>query len=134
IVVSEEFIIDEHPSFDFELTIGGQIPLPPPPTQDKEKESEFIPVAEHMPAPIGGMEAIYRKVTYPDIARQAGIEGRVVLQFIVDERGNVINPIVLRGIGGGCDEAALEAIKDIKFTPGLQRGRPVKVQFQLPIV
>jgi protein TonB len=87
-----------------------------------------------MPEPAGGMDAIYRRVKYPEIARKAGIEGRVVLQFIVDERGNVVNPIVIRGIGGGCDEAAIDAIRGVKFTPGMQRGRPVKVQFQLPIV
>jgi protein TonB len=121
-----QFIFD-----DYELS--GPIALPPKPDA-AENEPEIITFAEHMPAPIGGMEAIYRHVTYPEIARKAGIEGRVVLQFIVDERGNVVNPIVIRGIGGGCDEAALEAIKNVKFTPGLQRGRPVKVQYQLPIV
>ena len=107
--------------------------LPPPPAAEEEEPEIFI-VVERMPEPRGGMDAIYRRVKYPEIARKAGIEGRVVLQFIVDERGNVVNPIVIRGIGGGCDEAAIDAIRDVKFTPGMQRGRPVKVQFQLPIV
>lgn len=132
VVVAEDVPIEDLPVFDFEFVAGGQLPVPSVPKDDVEEE--FILVPEHMPEPIGGMEAIYRRVTYPEIARETGIEGRVVLQFIVDERGNVVNPIVIRGIGGGCDEAALDAIQDVKFKPGLQRGRPVKVQFQLPIV
>lgn len=99
-----------------------------------EGEPEVFIVVEKMPEPIGGMKSIYDKVVYPEIARKAGIEGRVVVQFVVDKEGNVTNPQIIRGIGGGCDEAALEAVKDVKFTPGTQRGQNVAVQFQLPIV
>lgn len=80
------------------------------------------------------LAALQRKVKYPEMARRAGIEGRVTVQFIVNERGEVENPRVIRGIGGGCDEAALEAVKQAKFSPGMQRGRPVRVQYSLPIV
>lgn len=97
-------------------------------------EEEVFLVVEKMPEPIGGMQAIYENIRYPELARRAGIEGRVVVQFIVDEEGNVVNPTVIRGIGGGCDEAAIAAVRDVKFIPGMQRGRNVKVQFQLPIV
>lgn len=118
------------------LTLGrtASTEQPPPPPPPDAPVSEVFVVVERMPEPIGGMQAIYERIRYPEIARKAGIEGRVVLQFIVDEEGNVTEPHVIRGIGGGCDESALEAIKGIKFTPGMQRGRPVKVQFQLPIV
>lgn len=131
-VPNDEIIEDEIIGFDFELNLDGPMALPPPPAA--EEEPEFFIVVERMPEPRGGMDAIYRRVKYPEIARKAGIEGRVVLQFIVDERGNVVNPTVIRGIGGGCDEAAIDAIRGVKFTPGMQRGRPVKVQFQLPIL
>lgn len=133
-VPNDEIIEDELIGFDFELNLDGPMALPPPPAAQEDEEPEVFIVVERMPEPAGGMDAIYRRVKYPEIARKAGIEGRVVLQFIVDERGNVVNPIVIRGIGGGCDEAAIEAIRGVKFTPGMQRGRPVKVQFQLPIV
>ena len=132
-VPNDEIIEDEIVGFDFELNMDGPMALPPPPAPEEEEPEIFI-VVDRMPEPAGGMEAIYRRLRYPEIARKAGIEGRVVLQFIVDERGNVVNPTVIRGIGGGCDEAAIEAIKGVRFTPGMQRGRPVKVQFQLPIV
>lgn len=87
-----------------------------------------------MPVLLGGMSAVYRNLRYPEIARNAGIEGRVVIQFVIDEQGNVVDPRVVRGIGGGCDEAALEAVKQLQFSPGRQRGRPVKVRYSLPIM
>lgn len=118
-----------------ELTIS-EIPAPPAPISPRmaDGESEVFIVVEKMPEPVGGMRAIYDRVTYPELARAAGIEGRVVVQFVVDENGDVIDPRVIRGIGGGCDEAALDAVRGVKFTPGTQRGRNVAVQFQLPIV
>lgn len=95
--------------------------------------NEIFIVVERMPELVGGLEALQRNIVYPEIARLAGIEGRVTVQFVIDERGNVNNPVVVRGIGGGCDEAAVEAVKKAKFTPGMQRGRPVKVSYTLPV-
>ncbi|MCH8494771.1 MAG: TonB family protein [Balneolales bacterium] len=118
-------------------------PPPPPPappspssssTPDSHSGPETFTVVEKMPEPIGGMEAIYENIRYPEIARMAGIEGRVIVQFLVNKEGDVVDPIILRGIGGGADEAAIAAIKDVKFEPGMQRGQPVNVLFQLPIV
>lgn len=134
-VPNDEILDDELLDLGFELDLAGPLDLPPPPPpSDEEEEPEIFVVVERMPEPRGGMQAIYDRVRYPEIARKAGIEGRVVVQFIVDEQGNVVNPIVIRGIGGGCDEAAIAAVQGVRFTPGMQRGRPVKVQFQLPIV
>jgi len=101
--------------------------------QNIEIEPEIFLVVEEDPQLIGGLESLQRTIRYPEIARKAGIEGRVFVQFVVNEQGNVVNPIVTRGIGGGCDEAALEAVRKAKFQPGKQRGRPVKVQYSLPI-
>lgn len=98
------------------------------------REGEFFTVVESMPELIGGMDGLQQNIIYPEKARRAGIEGRVYLQFIVNERGEVENPRVIRGIGGGCDEVALEAVKRAKFIPGLQRDRPVPVQSSLSIV
>jgi TonB family protein len=95
-------------------------------------EDIFV-VVDKMPELKGGIKSIMENVRYPDLARKAGIEGRVFVQFVVDENGNVINPEVVRGIGAGCDEAALEAVKKAKFEPGFQNGRPVKVKYAIPI-
>jgi TonB family protein len=127
----------------FRLQPGTPPPPPPPgyapPSRDPNVpsshsgENVFI-VVEQMPEPIGGMRAIYENLRYPDIARRAGIEGRVVVQFVVDEEGNVVDPFILRAIGAGADEAAIEAIRSVRFNPGVQRGRAVKVVMQMPIV
>jgi len=90
-------------------------------------------MVEQMPELIGGIAELQRHVRYPEIARKAGVEGRVVVQFIIDEQGNVQDPFVVRGIGAGADEAALHAVRQVRFTPGMQRGRPVKVQYTIPV-
>ncbi|WP_425402417.1 energy transducer TonB [Gracilimonas tropica] len=86
-----------------------------------------------MPQLEGGMAKLQGSVKYPEMARRAGIEGRVTVQFIVNEQGKVENARVVRGIGGGCDEEALKAVQKANFTPGMQRGRPVRVQYALSI-
>ncbi|MDR9418739.1 TonB family protein [Gracilimonas sp.] len=96
-------------------------------------EEDFFVVVEQMPKLIGGMAGLQSKVQYPTLARRAGIEGRVTIQFIVTENGNVENARVVRGIGGGADEEALRVVREAKFEPGMQRGRPVRVQYALNI-
>ncbi len=91
-------------------------------------------VVEEMPKLVGGIRSVQSKIKYPEEARKAGIEGRVILQFIVDENGDVLDPKIVRGIGGGADEEALRVIREAKFEPGIQRGKEVKVQYSLPIV
>jgi protein TonB len=87
-----------------------------------------------MPEVIGGLYSIQSKIKYPEIAKRAGIEGKVYVQAFIDEDGNVANAKIIKGIGGGCDETALDAVKQTKFKPGRQRGTPVKVQVSIPIV
>lgn len=97
-------------------------------------EIEFFVVVENMPILHGGLSGLQQKVAYPEAAKRAGIEGRVTVEFIVSETGSVLCPKVIRGIGGGCNEAALDAVSKAKFSPGMQNGKPVKVQYSLPIV
>lgn len=71
---------------------------------------------------------------YPEIAKESNIQGRVTVKFVVNEEGNVSDIIVVKGIGGGCDEEAVRVVKKMpKWKPGKQNGRPVKVYFSLPI-
>ena len=91
-------------------------------------------MVENMPGPIGGMFAIQEKIKYPEIAKRAGIQGKVIIQAFIDENGNVVHAKILNGIGGGCDEMAVDAVKKTKFNPGTQNGKPVKVQVTIPIV
>ncbi len=103
------------------------------PKASVEEASEVFVVVEKMPELIGGLAAIQREIRYPVIAKKAGIEGRVILQFIVDEQGRVTESKVVRGIGGGCDDEALRALQTARFRPGTQRGKPVKVKMSLPV-
>ena len=134
-VPNDEIIEDAEFNIDAEMRLDGPMDLPPPPPPEEEEEEEdFFTVVEEMPVLIGGLAELQSKIEYPEQARRAGIEGRVYVQFIVNEQGQVENPQVIRGIGGGADEEALRAVRDAEFQPGMQRGRPVRVQYSLPIV
>ena len=98
-----------------------------------DESEDFFVVVEEMPQLIGGLQSLATQIRYPEMARRAGIEGRVFIQFIVNEEGEVEHPRVIRGIGGGADEEALRVVSLAEFTPGMQRGRPVRVQYALPI-
>jgi protein TonB len=95
-------------------------------------------VVEVQPEFPGGMDSMYafiqKNLIYPEKAKAEGIEGRVFITFTIEKDGSVSNVKILRGIGGGCDEAAKEVIEKMpKWKPGTQRGKPVRVQFNLPI-
>lgn len=100
--------------------------------KQKDHEDYFVAV-EDMPELKGDLVSLQKKINYPETARKAGIEGKVIVQFIVNEQGEVEKPQVIRGIGGGCDKEALRVVKEAEFIPGKQRGKPVRVQFSLPI-
>ena len=102
--------------------------------EKKEEAPQYFVAVEEMPEPIGGIAAIKSLIEYPEIAKRAGVEGKVYVLAFVDERGNVTSAKILKGIGAGCDEAAIDAVRKTKFKPGKQRGTPVKVQVSIPIV
>lgn len=111
-------------------------PPPPPPAAEEEEEVEpaFFVAVEEMPRPIGGIGAIQKLIVYPEIAKRAGVQGRVFVKAFVDETGVVRKVELIKGIGAGCDEAAMEAVTKTKFKPGKQRGKAVKVQVTVPVL
>ena len=121
---------------DTEIDFSAEIEAPPPPKEEKKVEEEptYFVAVEEMPMPIGGIVAIQKKIVYPEIAKRAGVEGKVYVLAFVDEKGIVTKAQIIKGIGAGCDEAALDAVLKTKFSPGKQRGKPVKVQVSIPIV
>lgn len=90
---------------------------------------------EQMPQYNGDVNAyLAANVHYPDAARDAGIEGPVQIEFVVDEEGNVTQARVVRGIGGGCDQEALRVVAGMpRWRPGRQNGLPVKVFFNVVV-
>lgn len=136
-VPNDEIIESEIIDIDAELDLDEYIVLPPPPpafdTEEEEEEMEIFVVVEQPPELIGGIRNFQKTIVYPEMALLAGIEGRVVVQFIIDTEGKVNNPVVVRGIGGGCDEEAIRAVSKARFIPGKQRGKPVNVKFSMPV-
>ncbi len=105
---------------------------------EEEDKTPIFTVVEEQPAYPGGDEArlkfLQENIVYPQVAKESNISGTVYVSFVVDSKGRVTDIKVLRGIGGGCDE---EAIRVIKLMPnwhaGKQAGKPVRVQFTMPI-
>ncbi len=106
----------------------------PQKTYVMENGKKVYVVAHKMPELIGGLASIESRVEYPEAARKAGIQGRVYIMFTVDKQGNVVDPKVVKGIGHGCDQAALNAVKQAKFKPAMNDGKPVNVRYSVPIV
>lgn len=132
-ILEDDFLLDLDASLDLDAPISTPPPPPPPAEEEVVEEPEIFVIVEDMPELIGGLAAIQSNIRYPEIARKAGVEGRVFVQFVVDEQGNVVDPVVTRGLGAGLDEEAIRAVSQAQFTPGKQRGAPVRVRMSLPI-
>ncbi len=132
-VPNDEIIEDQNININADMNLDEPLEMPPPPEEEEDEEDFFVAV-EQMPELKGGLAELQKKINYPEKARKAGIAGRVIIQFIVTEDGNVEDPRVIRGIGGGCDKEALRVVKQAQFEPGQQRGKPVRVQYSLPII
>ncbi|MCX7696587.1 MAG: TonB family protein [Bacteroidales bacterium] len=113
-----------------------------PPTQDEEEpqvqEQEIFVFVEEQPEFPGGEEALMAylqsNIRYPQMAKELEIQGKVIIEFVVETDGSVTNVVVKRGIGGGCDEEAVRVVKAMpKWKPGKQRGKPVRVRYTLPV-
>ena len=103
-----------------------------------EEEVKIFTVVENDPEFPGGMDALYKylaeNIKYPQLARDNGITGKVYVTFVVERDGSIANPRILRDIGGGCGAEAIRVVKSMpKWTPGKQRGKAVRVQFNLPV-
>ena len=118
-----------------ELNQNAIVAPPPPPKEEtsKNEEPHYFVAVENMPEPIGGIAAIQSKIVYPEIAKRAGVEGTVYIKAYVNKKGIVTKAIVLRGVGAGCDQAALKAVEETRFKPGRQRGKPVNVMISIPV-
>lgn len=94
---------------------------------------DYLVAAEVMPEPVGGISAVYKNISYPSTAKAAHTQGKVFLMVMVNENGSVDEVKVIKGIGNGCDEAAIDGVKKAKFTPGKSKGAAVKVKLALAI-
>ncbi|MDH5398112.1 MAG: energy transducer TonB [Cyclobacteriaceae bacterium] len=96
-------------------------------------------IVDEPPTPVGGTKDFYayigKNINYPSTARSSKIQGKVLIQFIVNEDGSLSDHKMIKGIGGGCDEEALRVIKNApKWIPGKQNGKAVKVRKVMPVM
>jgi protein TonB len=116
------------------LTIGCFIVITALPAQQSVIDDQGVYLmCEKMPELVGGMDALQKKIRYPLQAKSLGVQGVVYVQSIIDEKGKIIKPKVVKKLGAGCDEEAIRVLKKSKFKPGYDKGKPVKVRFTLPI-
>lgn len=106
----------------------------------EEEVDQIFTIVEQQAEPKGGIQAFYDYVAtelsdkYPRTAQRMGIEGVVYVQFVIEKDGSLTDVQSVKGIGGGCDEVAVEVVKNApKWTPGKQRGRAVRSQRVIPI-
>ncbi|MGB0165477.1 MAG: energy transducer TonB [Luteibaculum sp.] len=146
--LSDQFKISDEPvtqASDADQLVPN-IPEPPVnlpimgPIADLDTTTEEVihTQVDKMPQFPGGVEKLYeflgKNIKYPSMALDGGIQGVVYVTFVVEKDGSVSDPKVLRGIGGGCDEEALRVVRKLpKWEPGEQRGRKVKVQYNVPV-
>lgn len=139
VAVPNDAVISDNPiNLNSELNLDQPLSLPPPPekgngqAEQTHKQQVFV-VVERMPKMKGGLKALEKNIVYPEMARKAGIEGTVYVQFIVNKQGVPTHIQVTRGVTPGLNQAAVNAIKKVRFTPGMQRGRPVAVRMSIPV-
>ncbi len=108
--------------------------------QDSSQEGAalFFDLVDTPPSPVGGLEAWSRhlseNLTYPTSARMKGIQGTVLVSFIVNTDGTIEGIELVQGIGGGCDEEAIHIIKiSPRWSPGMIRGKAVRTRMKIPI-
>ena len=103
-----------------------------------EDESQIFVFVEEYPEFPNGEENLYKylgsNIKYPHDALENGIQGTVVVKFVVEKDGSISNVKAVRKIGGGCDEEAVRVVKRMpRWKPGKQSGKPVRTEFTLPI-
>jgi len=154
-VTFEDQSIDEQTIVEAPVVEDAPPPPPPPPPPPKPTVEEIFKVVEDMPRFPGCedlpskeerkqcadkkmLEFIYKNIKYPAIARENGVEGTAVVQFVVEKDGSISDARVVRDPGAQTGSEALRVVelmknKGIQWIPGKQRGRAVRVQFNLPV-
>jgi periplasmic protein TonB len=143
-IVQDDVVLTNEVSFDDDETTEDKVVeiYAPVSLQAEEEttEEEVFVIVEDMPKFKGGdinkfREWVQKRVRYPEIASENGIQGRVYITFVVETSGLVSNVSVTRSVDALLDEAAKEAVEaSPKWEPGMQRGRPVRVRYSIPII
>ncbi len=109
------------------------------PAEEAVDEGEVFEVVESMPEFPGGeaalMEYLQKNIKYPSIAADNGIQGRVIINFVVNKDGSIVDPEIIKSLDPSCDKEAMRVIKAMpKWKPGRQRGKTVRVKYTVPVL
>ncbi|MDO4736914.1 MAG: energy transducer TonB [Bacteroidia bacterium] len=135
----EEFVITTEDDKDLGVEIVDYVDAGQEAEEEVVEEVPFA-IVEQKPTFKGGDQNTFTKwvfsqIEYPEIAKENGVQGRVVLEFIVDTDGAVKNVKVLRGVDSSLDKEAVRVVSSSpKWTPGKQRDKAVKVKFVFPVI
>ena len=114
-------------------------PVGPVMAAEEGDEGEVFQVVEQMPEFPGGMEKLMdylsKNIKYPSIAQENNIQGRVIMEFVVNKDGSIVEPKVMRSVDTSLDNEAMRVIKSMpKWNPGKQRGKAVRVRYTVPVL
>ncbi|WP_300724441.1 energy transducer TonB [uncultured Bacteroides sp.] len=106
--------------------------------EEEPEEQQIFQVVEEMPEFPGGMaeclKFLGKNIKYPTISQENGVQGRVIVQFVVNKDGSIVDPVVVRSVDPYLDKEALRVIKMMpKWKPGKQRGKAVRVKYTVPV-
>lgn len=143
-IVQDDVVLTTDVSFDDDETTEDKVVeiYAPVSLQAEEEatEEEVFVIVEDMPKFKGGdinrfREWVQKRVRYPEIASENGIQGRVYVTFVIETSGLVSSVSITRSVDALLDDAAKEAVAaSPKWEPGMQRGRPVRVRYSIPII
>ena len=107
--------------------------------EEEPEEQEIFDVVEQMPDFPGGQAALMsylsKNIKYPTIAQENGTQGRVIVQFVVNKDGSIVDAKVARSVDPYLDKEALRVINSMpKWKPGMQRNKPVRVKYTVPVM
>ena len=106
--------------------------------EEDVEEQQIFQVVEEMPEFPGGMaeclKFLGKNIKYPTISQENGVQGKVIVQFVVNRDGSIVDPVVVRSVDPYLDKEALRVIKMMpKWKPGKQRNKPVRVKYTVPV-
>lgn len=129
----EQLLTEENPESIDTVTVTD-IPDVEPPVEPVNEPPPFIFSPEVGPTIVGGDAFVRKHLVYPEVARMTRLEGQAMIKVYIDETGNVLNAEIVQETGKvGFGQAALDVMRVCRFTPALQRDRPVRVAVNIPI-
>ncbi len=132
--IEETTIVSAEDQAEF-VEITDDVPIV---VEEPEKEEEIFQVVEKQPEFPGGMaelmKYLQKNIKYPTVCQEQGIQGRVIVQFVVNSDGSIVDPQVAKAVNPYLDKEALRVVRTMpKWSPGEQRGKKVRVRFTLPV-